>query len=204
MTKYEVIMHGKLPMWPKDWAVGKEMMLINCVFGHIDYQKDNNVSVATVVEASDENQAEEIGRQECLAECNLFSLCYNYPIQLDLIHIQVDELPHFQRSFFSMGSIWAVDESTMMTSRELEDSLSLVKQAIAGKSVEDLDILRRSIRWTILSRPTRSVPATSPGLKPVNGSLKKGSLSYWPPAPQISVMCSGQFMPSLPSTLNWS
>ena len=109
MPTYNVVFCGKLPVWPKDWDVGKSVKLIDCEFEKIDYASNDNVSVEVVVEADDEDEASEIGRQKCLVECDLFRLCYGYPIRLDFVHIQVDELSNSGRSYFSAGTVWAVD-----------------------------------------------------------------------------------------------
>jgi len=92
MPRYKVIFHAKLHAWPKDWDVGKGAKLIECIIEKIDYSSNDNVSVEMVVEAGDEDEAMEIGWEKCLDECDLFHLCYGYPIKLDLVHIQVDEI----------------------------------------------------------------------------------------------------------------
>lgn len=150
MPTYSVILQGKLPAWPKNWAVGRKAKLIECIFEKIDYAYDNNVSIMAVVESNDEEKATELGRQKCLAECNLFSLCYGYQIELDLIHIQVEDLSNSSMIYVSAGTVRSFDPNEIMASKELEDGLSLVRKAINEKKSENLDILMRSIRWHAL------------------------------------------------------
>jgi len=92
MPKFKVYMHGTHPNWPKDWDVGRKIRLLDCTFTRTSPDSPENLSVELELNASDENEAMDIGAIIISKEFDLFALCVDNPLYLDYDRIWADQV----------------------------------------------------------------------------------------------------------------
>ena len=90
MPIFKVRMQGTHTDWPSDWAVGKNIELLKCTFARISPKQTQNLSIEVEVDATNENDAMDLGKERISREFDLFALCAENWLELDENHTWAD------------------------------------------------------------------------------------------------------------------
>lgn len=83
MPIFKVRTQGTHPDWPSDWAVGKNIELLKCTFARISSEQTQNLSIEVEVDAPNEEDAMDLGKERISKEFDLFALCAENTLHLD-------------------------------------------------------------------------------------------------------------------------
>lgn len=92
MPTFKVRMCGTHPAWPSDWAVGREITLLNCTFARTSKEQTGNLYIEVEVDVPNEDEAMNLGKERISKEFDLFALCVENPMRLDESRVSADEV----------------------------------------------------------------------------------------------------------------
>lgn len=128
----------------RPWPENENIPLLNCTFK--PGKDDRDFFVQTEVKAKNEEEAKIMGKDECKDAVNIFKLCINEEVFLDInrnvIKNKKEPLTHGTADL--LGKVTIIRDSPV-SSEQLNEIAKA--QKVINNSVDKYEILKKSIHW---------------------------------------------------------